>query len=129
MTRGACILVIGAYLVVGGLGFVEVSCLCAEREGCILPIAEACVVQAEECGDCDDEGCPSMSSSHCPCGPCIDVLIASSLHLDLPPADAAPVIVGAAAQVVLHPATVESSWTTPTGPSPPSPRPLPVLRC
>lgn len=129
MTRGACLLVIGVYLAVGGLGFVEVACLCAEREACILPIAEACVVQADPCDDCDDEGCPSMSDSDCPCGPCVDLLIASSLLLDLPPAEAGPVVVDMQACTMPVPVAVEGPWRTPMGPSPPDLPPLPVLRC
>lgn len=129
MTRGACILVIGAYLAVGGLGFVEVSCLCAERESCILPIAEACVVQPDPCGDCDDEGCPSMSEASCPCGPCIDLLIASSLHMDLPSAEPGPIAIGAIEQVPLVPTSAELSVSSPSGPSPPRLPTRPILRC
>ena len=128
MTRTACIAVIGSYLAVGGLGFVEVSCLCAERQDCILPIAEACVVQADPCGDCEDEDCPSMTAQ-CPCGPCIDLLIASSLVLDLPPSEAGPVVVDTLTCAMPAPVAVEGSWSTPPGPSPPSRGPLAPLRC
>lgn len=129
MTRGACILVIGAYLAVGGLGFVEVSCLCAERGNCILPIAEACVVQADPCADCDDEGCPSMSDASCPCGPCIDLLIASSLHLDLPSAEPGQIAIGAIKLVPSAPTSAELSGGSPSGPSPPPLPTLDILRC
>lgn len=130
MSRGACLLVIGAYLAVGGLGFVEVSCLCAERGNCILPLAEACVVQSDPCDDCDDDDvCPSMSEANCPCGPCIDLLIASSLHLDLPSAEPGPIAIGAIEQVPSAPASAELSVSSPSGPSPPHLPTRAILRC
>lgn len=129
MQRGACVVVILAYLAVGGLGFVEVSCLCHERDACILPLTEACTVQPKTCDDREDGDRSSVADRDCPCGPCVDLLIASSLLLDLPASEAGPVTVDAPGVDPLAPASCTVAWSTPAGPSPPAPRTLSVLRC